>query len=277
MLTLLAGVSGIAGISWFFRERRSRPDIKGIVWQVDNATVDIGGNWHLLGVKELLIQWTVVDELAFIPGTGLTSASRLPDWERIARQPWAREVILGLAGRFQENEARDNVDRLVQLSKQISRLPTPLNVSGWYFPVEVDPTWLDAPQMVPLLAELPRPLWISVYDSANVGARSLAEWLRAWLPSDIGVFFQDGVGVYAREASVAREYADALAQELGPHRLRVIVEAFRPDGKNGFRSATIQELIPQIEEMKGHSIYLYDGPHYLSDDLVRSLMEYCLR
>jgi len=268
---LLTGMSLISGAWWFLKRRAPDHGIKGIVWQVDNATVDINGDWGSLGIRELLIQWTVVDELAFIPGTGLPLASRLPDWDRIARQPWAREVILGLAGRFQETEARQNVDRLVELSKQISSLPTPLNVSGWYFPVEVDPTWSDAPRMGALLAELPRPLWISVYDSANVGARTLADWLESWLPKDVGVFFQDGVGVYARDAMTARLYADTLAAMLGQERLRVIVEAFRPNGANGFRSATIEELSPQIEALSEHHLYLYDGPHYVNEDLVRSL------
>ena len=37
------------------------------------------------------------------------------------------------------------------------------------------------------LDALPRPLWISVYDSANVGPYELAESLAAWLPKDVGV------------------------------------------------------------------------------------------
>ena len=55
--------------------------------------------------------------------------------------------------------------------------PTPLKVSGWYFPVEIDPTWTEAARLGELLGQLPRPLWISVYDSANVGPEALAAGL----------------------------------------------------------------------------------------------------
>ena len=51
-----------------------------------------------------------------------------------------------------------------------------------------------------------------------------------WLPPDVGVFFQDGVGVHARDARTARRYADTLASRLGKARVRIIAEAFRlPD------------------------------------------------
>ncbi|EPN68434.1 hypothetical protein A245_03653, partial [Pseudomonas syringae pv. actinidiae ICMP 19096] len=83
------------------------------------------------------------------------------------------------------------------------------------------------------MAKLPRPLWISVYDGANIGPAATADWLKTWLPDDIGVFFQDGVGVYARTAPVARTYADALRKRLGKDRVRIIVEAFRPQFGGG--------------------------------------------
>ncbi|MBC7548122.1 MAG: hypothetical protein H7224_05695, partial [Polaromonas sp.] len=35
-----------------------------------------------------------------------------------------------------------------------------------------------------------------------------------------------------------------------------------------FRSATIQELGPQLALYSGYRIYLFDGPHYLNDALV---------
>jgi len=251
---------------------RSGKQVKGIVWQVDNATVNIQGRWDELGVSRLLVQWSVVDDLAFIPGVeGVPTAQQLPDWTRIAREPWAKEVILGLAGRFRELEARSRMGDLAAMSRRLAQLPTPLNVVGWYFPVEVDPTWTDAPRMALLLAQLPRPLWVSVYDSTNVGADVLADWLTTWLPPDVGVFFQDGVGVHARDPSTARHYADVLSSSLGASRLRMIVEAFRPDPRGGFRAATAAELAPQIAAYDGYELYLFDGPHYVSDELVTRL------
>lgn len=244
------------------------PPISGTVWQIDNHTVDPHGNWQLMGARELLIQWIAVDDIAFVAGSDIPSAPRLPDWPRIAAEPWAQEVILGLAGRFDENGARSRIAELAAASAALAQLPTPLKVVGWYFPVEIDPTWAEAPALAPLLATLPRPLWISVYDSANVGPDALVTGLMQWLPPDVGVFFQDGVGVHAREAHIARRYVDVLSERLGKDRVRIIAEAFRPQLGGGLRSATLDELRPQLAHYSGYRIYLFDGPHFVPDALV---------
>lgn len=247
------------------------PPIEGVVWQIDNEHTEPQGDWQQLGVKRLLVQWTVVDNLAFVPGTELPTGKNMPDWPRIAAQPWAREVILGLAGRFDERTARASLEELAQLSARIAKTPPPVNVTGWYFPVEIDPTWMEAFRLKALLAQLPRPLWISVYDSANVGPEELAQSLVEWLPPDVGVFFQDGVGVYAREAYVARHYANVLARRLGHDRVRLIAEAFRPNPGGGFRPATLAELQPQLANYEGFPIYLFEGPRYVGSTLVQGL------
>ena len=247
------------------------PGIVGVVWQPDNKTVGIKGDWQKLGARELLVQWTVVDDQAFVPGTGLPNVPVLPDWARIAKEPWAQDVIVGLAGYFSENRSRDNIEQLAAVSERIAKLPTPLHVTGYYFPAEVDPSWTRAKELPALLAKLPRPLWISVYDGANIGPAATADWLKQWLPDDIGVFFQDGVGVYARTAPVARTYADALRERLGKDRVRIIVEAFRPNYGGGFRSATAAELKPQLAAYDGYPLYLFDGPHYVTPALVKAL------
>ncbi|KIX64486.1 hypothetical protein [Burkholderia pseudomallei] len=243
----------------------------GIVWQVDNATTNPIGNWQLLGVRDLLIQWVVVDDTAFVANTGIHTATQLPDWERIGRAPWARNVILGLAGYQDEKRARTHLSTLADQSAAVARLPLPLHVAGYYFPVEIDPTWQEAPKLAEILQRLPRPLWVSVYDQTNIGGKALADWLATWLPSDVGVFFQDGCGVYAREPYVARTYLDELAARLGKRRVRVIAEAFRPAERGGFRAASAEELSKQLLVYRGYPVYLFDGPHYLSDDLTRQL------
>lgn len=248
------------------------PPIEGMVWQVFNENAVPKGDWDRLGAKRLLVQWTVVDGIAFREGTGLPSGN-LPDWNRIAAEPWAREVILGLAGRFDEKNARADIAPLAEVSAALAKLPTPLNVVGYYFPVEIDPTWTEAPQLTALLAKLPRPLWISVYDSANVGPQELADGLLKWLPPDVGVFFQDGVGVHARDAWVARHYVTVLERSLGKGRVRVIAEAFRPKQGGGFRPATIDELRPQLATYAGLPIYLFEGPLYVAPTLVDQLVK----
>jgi hypothetical protein len=248
------------------------PPIEGTVWQVYNENAAPRGNWDRLGASRLLIQWTAVDGIAFREGTNLPSGN-IPDWKRIAGEPWAREVILGLAGRFDEKGARADIAGLAETSAALAKLPTPLNVVGYYFPVEIDPTWTDAPQLTALLNKLPRPLWISVYDSANVGPQELADGLLKWLPPDVGVFFQDGVGVHAREAWVARHYVTVLERGLGKGRVRVIAEAFRPKPGGGFRPATIDELRPQLAAYAGLPIYLFEAPLYVTPGLVDELVK----
>jgi hypothetical protein len=273
VVALLLAATVVSGTTMLYvtRLKPLDPGIVGMVWQPDNKTVGIKGDWHKLGARELLVQWTVVDDQAFVPGTGLPSVPVLPDWARIGKEPWAQDVIVGLAGYFSENRSRDNIEQLAAVSERIAKLPLPVHVTGWYFPAEVDPSWTRAKELPGLLAKLPRPLWISVYDGANIGPAATADWLKQWLPDDIGVFFQDGVGVYARTAPVARTYADALRDRLGKDRVRIIVEAFRPNFGGGFRSATAAELKPQLAAYDGYPLYLFDGPHYVTPELVKEL------
>ena len=271
LAALLIGAVGLAVDALYDLVQGTRPNIVGMVWQPDNATVGIQGDWQKLGVRELLVQWTAVDGQAFVPGSGMPEVPVLPDWTRIAKAPWAQDVIVGLAGSFSETRSRDNIEELATLSERLAKVKTPLNVTGWYFPAEVDPSWSRAKELPALLARLPRPLWISVYDGANIGPKATADWLKTWLPDDIGVFFQDGVGVYARTAPVARTYADALRKTLGKQRVKIIVEAFRPQLGGGFRSATVDELRPQLAAYRGYPLYLFDGPHYVTPAMVDGL------
>jgi hypothetical protein len=268
-LALAASILPAAAIAQTQRPPRI---VDGIVWQPDNTHFDPRGDWDKLGAHELLVQWTAVDGTAFVSGAGLRAAPRLPDWERIGRQPWARDVILGLAGRFDENTARADAVELAIESMRLAVMRPNVHVTGYYFPVEIDPTWRDAAALRSLLDVLPRPLWISVYDRANVGGTALAEWLDQWLPRDVGVLLQDGCGVYAREPRIAREYADQLAARLGRARVRIIAEAFRPQPGGGFRAATVDELKPQLDAYRGYRTYLFDGPHYVSPALVQGLL-----
>ena len=246
--------------------------VAGVVWQLHPRAPDASGSWHRLGARELLVQWTVADGVAYVPGTGMPEAPRMPDWKRIAREPWAERVIVGLSGRADEQTARRSLEAMAAESARVAKLRFPFRVSGWYFPAEVDPTWKNAPQLLPpVLEKLPRPLWISVYDSANIGPGNLADWLAIWLPRDVGVLFQDGVGIHVRTAPVAQEYAEALAKRLGKGRVRIIAEAFRTEGA-ALRPATAQELKQQLAAYKGFQLYLFEGPHYVSDGLVDAVL-----
>lgn len=114
-----------------------------------NTHADAHGDWNRLGVTDLLLQWTAVDNTAYVTGTRIPVAPRLPDWNRIAQEPWARHVLVGLAGRFNEDAARANAALLVDQSLELVRAAPRLNIEGWYFPVEVDPSWQDARSLAP--------------------------------------------------------------------------------------------------------------------------------
>ena len=74
------------------------------------------------------------------------------------------------------------------------------------------------------------------------------------------------------ESAMARHYADVLTVRLGKERVRIIAEAFRPGTNGGFRAATASELRVQLAAYKGMPVYLFDGPHYVSDALVNQLI-----
>lgn len=248
--------------------------LEGMVWQPSRRTLRPQGAWQRLGIRRTLVQWTAVDDLALVAQAGLSPLDpEFPDWQRIATEPWAHDVILGLAGLHDEAGARRAVRALVQQSRAmaVAAAPLPLRVSGWYFPVEVDPTWVPTVSLADELAPLPRPLWVSAYDSANLGPDALGDWIERWLPADVGVFFQDGVGVHARVPRVARQYLQVLTRRLGRARIQVIAEAFRPAEAGGFRSATVDEFLPQIDAYQGWPIFVFDGPHYLGPRLVDEL------
>jgi len=270
---LLAGTLLAAILAGPLSAAAATPQAQGVVWQIDNTHVYPYGDWDQLGVQDLLVQWTAVNNIAFVSTPNIPPAPRLPDWPRIAGEPWARNVIVGLDGNFNETTARAEAISLVEQSVKLALYHPPVHVVGWYFPVEIDPTWADAKTLRTVLGTLPRPLWISVYDNSNIGGAALANWLASWLPSDVGVFFQDGCGEYARDAPVARTYADALSAKLGSTRVRIIAEAFRPAQGGGLRAATADELGTQLDNYHGYRTYLFDGPHYVSRQLVQELLD----
>jgi hypothetical protein len=55
--------------------------------------------------------------------------------------------------------------------------------------------------------------------------------------------------------------------------VRIIVEAFRPNFGGGFRSATAAELKPQLAAYDGYPLYLFDGPHYVTPELVKQMVQ----
>lgn len=270
----VAGAGGLAGIE--LAVTRARPKgrrlMDGVVWQVHAGALDPRGDWDYLGARSLLVQWLAADGTAFVPGIGLPVIKDPPNWARIAREPWARTIIAGLAGSFNEPTARRSVAALAELSGRIARMPLPFSPAGFYFPVEADPTWKEVGALAAALSVIPRPLWVSAYDNSNVGPTAFADWVEGWLPRDVGLFFQDGVGIYTRSPESARIYADEMTRRLGARRFKLIAEAFRPNSSGGFRAATASELLAQLKVYEGFDVFVFDGPHYVDRVVVQELM-----
>ncbi|MFS8036205.1 hypothetical protein ACI7BZ_04430 [Xanthobacter sp. AM11] len=269
-----AGAAALLGLDLALTLRRptSPALMTGVVWQLHAGALDPRGDWDLLGARSLLLQWMVADGTAFVPGLGLPLIANAPNWQRIAREPWARSIIAGLAGSFNEPTARRNVAELAALSARIAAKPLPFEAAGFYFPVEADPTWSGVADLGRLLAPIARPLWVSAYDNSNVGPGAMADWVSSWLPADVGLFFQDGVGIHTRTPEAARAYATALSERLGAHRFKLIAEAFRPAPGGSFRAATAAELRPQLQMYAGFDVFVFDGPHYLDRVMVQDLL-----
>ncbi len=249
--------------------------INGIIWQVHEGMLEIHGEWELLGADTLMLQWIVAEGKAYAPGLGVPMVEDAPNWARVIKEPWAKNIILGLATGMNEPEARRNIAAMVELSARIAEKPMPFEVSAYYFPVEADPTWADVGKMGALLAaaKLPRPLWVSAYDNSNIGAEPFAEWVASWLPPDIGLMFQDGVGLHMRTPEGARHYGQVLRNKLGENRFTMIAEAFRPaDDKGNLRRATLNEFGPQLLAYHGFEVIVFEGPHYLDRKLTYGLV-----
>ncbi|WP_156132288.1 hypothetical protein [Paraburkholderia terrae] len=74
-----------------------------------------------------------MDRIAFVGRTTMQPSATMPDWNRNARVPWARDVIIGLAGRFSENAACADTAALLHESAQrvqLARITLPVHVIG---------------------------------------------------------------------------------------------------------------------------------------------------
>ncbi|WP_228198582.1 hypothetical protein [Acinetobacter baylyi] len=236
--------------------------IKGIFWQPDLDTTPPKGNWHLLGVNTFVPQWSIVDSKSWISEIDHTERwNKSISLSQLRKKLWAKNIILGTAGEYNEPKARQNV---IALGAQAEKLiHQHLDVQGYYFPVEADPSWQQVHLLGKVLEKLPIPFWVSIYSGeANPSHYSL--WVKSWLPEKDKVFFQDGVGTGVRTPQQALNIYNDLEKDLGKNRTAIVLEAFRPDHKGGFRSAYPWEIIQQLKAYEGKTVYIFDGPHYLN-------------
>ncbi|MCH7315396.1 hypothetical protein [Acinetobacter sp. ANC 3882] len=240
------------------------PQIEGMFWQPDLATTPPSGNWNLLGVSTFVPQWSVVQSKSwFDHEIGLQKWDKNINLKQLQQKPWAQHILLGLAGEYDEKLARSNVLQLAENSKKIIDNTKIIPLKGYYFPVEADPTWICVDDLAKAIRTLPKPLWISIY-SGEQAPEHLDTWLKSWLPSHTGVFFQDGVGVGTRSPKQARIVLEDLQKEFGKDNIIIVLEAFRPVKGGKFRSAYPWEVIEQLKAYEGQKVYIFDGPHYMN-------------
>jgi uncharacterized protein DUF4434 len=214
-----------------------------------------------LGLRRLVVQWTVHDDTAFypsavhrsVPSPPLPLLLELADRDRV-------EVVLGLASdsRWWEAIARDA--RLVEVylrrlrlrSEGVARELAPLvrghaSFAGWYLPEEVDDvTWLGperrhllAGHLRDLAASLKRAtpgatVTVSSFSGAHCDPEALESFWKALLaeaPLDV-VLFQDGVGALKMDLVHLPLYLSAMqrAVEGSGRSLGVVVELFEQVG-----------------------------------------------
>ncbi|EXT58168.1 hypothetical protein [Acinetobacter sp. 25977_3] len=259
IILIICSVVAYAGL---FKNHGQPPIIEGIFWQPDNNTTPPKGNWHYLGVNTFVPQWSVVESKSWWKNSNLPQWENAIDIQKIKQQPWAKNLILGLAGEYNEHEARANVVALGEKSAQIIQEQNDASLKGYYFPVEADPTWLRVSTLGHVLEKLPSPVWVSVY-SGETEPENYDLWVKSWLPQQAGIFFQDGVGVGVRTPQQARRILDQLEQTLGKDKTVIVLEAFRTKKNGQFRAAYPWEIISQIKAYEGKTIYIFDGPHYM--------------
>jgi hypothetical protein len=204
----------------------------------------------------------------------------------IAQEPWAQEIIIGLPGIFNESSARSSAASLAALGQQFGQLQFPSNVKGFYFPIEIDPTWIARPDigqlqgapeiLAPLWELLPRPLYVSVYYGSGIDGSAAADWLVSFIPSDVNVLFQDGVGAFDVSIPLALQRFNQLKSKFGK-RVEIIAECFRvnpvqpaPEGEY-FVPATAAEITEQMTAYKKLPVWMFDGPSYLTNDIIEQM------
>ncbi|RFC83272.1 hypothetical protein C9E89_012015 [Acinetobacter sichuanensis] len=251
----------LTGCVMFQQPNHTPAHIVGVFWQPDLKTTPPQGSWQRLGATTFIPQWSIVDAQTWMQELDT------PQWEKtttlasLKKQAWAKHIILGLSGEYNETEARKNIALHYQQAQIIMQKNLP--VDDYYFPIEADPSWSDVYKLGEALKQLPRSVWVSIY-SAEVEPVRYDHWVKSWLPEKDKVFFQDGVGVGTRSPTQALKVYENLEKNLGSSRTAIVLEAFRPKAQGGFRAAYPWEIIQQLKAYEGKTVYLFDGPHYLN-------------
>lgn len=250
------------------------PRAASMFWQTWTSNVDVRRQWDRLGVGTTIFQWVAVNGSSFIPNPWLPLHGSQLDLADIATRPWARRMIIGTPGLSDETQARARIHELADLAQKFGTLSYPSNAAGFYFPVEIDPTYTAAPaDFGAIWSKLPRPLYVSVYYGAGVDDAAAAQWLDSFIPQDVTILFQDGVGAHGATPQQALARFD-LIRARHP-KTEMIAEAFRPNPTPGgayFIPATAAEYQAQLQAYAHlDPVHVFDGPNYLDAALIQRI------
>lgn len=260
----------------------SFPPINGVLWQALLNNIPLRRPWDTIGAGKTLIQWIAVDGYSFVENPWLPAYNIQLDLNDLAKYPFASEIILGTPGYFSEVTSRNSLPLMADLAAKFATLEWPVNVKGYYFPVEIDPTWTDAKEKLGAVWDLlPRPLYISAYYGEGIDGEEAAIWLADLLPPDVNLMFQDGTGAFNVSTTLAKERLKQLDKHLGKERVSMIAEVFNPnpDWNNVpgtyFKPLTADEYRERIgaysDIYNEGRLFVFDGPNYIHNELIDEL------
>lgn len=252
---VIVGVLIVAAVVFF---APSQKRIDGVIWQPDLAYATPSGNWEAIGAHTLVVQWLVVDSVAWTRTAGFKQSPHMPNWSQLQQQPWARSLVLGLAANRDLDASRREVDTYTRQSNIIAK-SAPVRPLAWYASIEISPDWRDTDAIKTYLSSLPRPLWVSIYGGYDMAAHQYVAWVKSWLPKKVHILFQDGVGVDRESISAARTKAQALIKAFGANRVSVVLEAFAITNGGQIHSASVWRIAAQLRAYHGMSVYVFAG------------------
>lgn len=262
--------------------------------------VRLFGYFKELHLSQLIIQWTVYDDLAFFQGENfrqvanppLPTILKLADaagmqvlvglahdsgfWEKISRDPELVEIFLRRLRLRDETLVR-------QLVPQLQDHPS---FRGWYIPEEVDDVnWQGAPARKVLFAYLRElsaylhkaapgsRVAISGFTNGRTDPKALGRFWQDMVEeaSIDDVLFQDGVGAGKLLPEEVPVYLEVLRQAVQSQarKLQVVVELFRQVSERPFRAqpASWDRVARQLEIAARYStggILAFSVPEYLT-------------